>query len=427
MPETLVYLIILVPTFLLLIQSVISLYQTLYIWDDPDRILKSGAPKKYEKPEHGFSVLLPARHEAEVIGHTLINLSRANYPKSRLELLVICTEDDTETIKAAKSAIRAHKIRNAKVVTFGGEPGKSKGMNIGVGVAKHNIITIFDSEDDVSPDIFHIANSLMLKKGYDVLQCGVQLMDFRSKWFSAHNVLEYFFWFKSRMHYYARINSVPLGGNTVFFKKSDLEEVGGWDEHGLTEDADIGIRLSARGKKFGAMYDARHVTKEECPHSVASFIKQRTRWNQGFLQIIKKNEWKRLPKVKQLLLVMYVLTAPSYMAIVIFSAPVLITLGLITKLSVIVSLLTFIPVLLMLVALTVNLIGLHEFGRDQKLKIRMWDYLRLILTFIPYQIMLVVSALRALTRELKGNRGWEKTAHFGTHRTRTSPNTEGAL
>jgi glycosyltransferase XagB len=29
-------------------------------------------------------------------------------------------------------------------------------------------------------------------------------------------VLEYLFWFKSRMHYHATVGMVPLGGNTVF-------------------------------------------------------------------------------------------------------------------------------------------------------------------------------------------------------------------
>jgi glycosyltransferase XagB len=108
------------------------------------------------------------------------------------------------------------------------------------------------------------------------------------------------------------------------------------------------------------------------------------------------------------------------MAIVIAMAPALIYIGLTSELPVLVSLFTFIPLLLMLVMLAVSLIGLHEFGKDQKLRIKPISYLILIATFIPYQILLMISAARALIRELSGNNAWEKTAHLGLHRTKSN-------
>lgn len=401
----------------LLIQAIFNIYTTLYIWDDPDRLRRSKAPRKMEKPKHGFTVLLPARHEAAVIGETLHRLSKVKYPKSRYELMVICTKDDKETIRAAREAKKKFKIRNAKIVIFAGKPGKSRGMNIALSKAKFDLVTIFDSEDDVSEQIFNIANTLFIRRDIDVLQCGVQLMDYDSQWFSAHNVLEYFFMFKSRIHYFAKQGIVPLGGNTVFFKAADLKEIGGWDEHGLCEDADIGIRLSLKGKKFDVMYDPKHVTREETPHSAAAFIKQRTRWNQGFLQILAKSEWKGLPTFKQTLLLFYVMCSPTFMTVIMMATPFLLAIGFFFKLQVLISFMTFIPLFLSLFVLLMNLLGLHEFGKDQRLHIKLRSYLFLIITFIPYQVLLVISAARALSRELRGNRGWEKTVHLGSHRT----------
>ncbi len=400
----------------LLAQSIFNIYVTLYAWDHVKRLRKARAPRTFEKPKHGFTVLLPARHEAAVIGETLRRLSEANYPKDLLELMVICTEDDASTISAAKNAVRRYKISNASVVAFPGKPGKSKGMNIGLAAAKHQLVTIFDSEDDVSQEIFNIANTIYIRKKVDVLQGGVQLMDFNTKWYSAHNVLEYFFWFKSRMHYHADMDIVPLGGNTVFFRASDLKEVGGWDEVGLTEDADIGIRLSIAGKKFGVMYDPRHVTKEETPHTAAAFIKQRTRWNQGFLQILAKGDWKKLDSPKKKMLILYVLGAPTFMSMVIAATPLMLLIGFLFKLPVAISLLTFVPLFMSMVVMLMSIIGLHEFGRDQHVKIRLRHYAMLIVTFLPYQFLLTVSALRAFMREARGNRGWEKTVHLGQHR-----------
>ncbi len=405
-----------VSALILLVQSIVSIRQTLYIWEHPHRLRQGGRPDTFEEPFHGFTVLLPARHEHEVIGETLRRLGEADYPRELVELMVICTSDDIATIAAAECAKREHGIDNATVLVFENPPGKSRAMNLGLAAAKHELITIFDSEDDVSRDIFSIVNTIYVRRDIDVLQCGVQLMDFGSHWFAAHNVLEYFFWFKSRMHYFAKAGAVPLGGNTVFFKAEDLTAVGGWDEEGLTEDADLGIRLSIAGKTFDVMYDAEHVTREEVPHDTKAFIKQRTRWNQGFLQILRKKEWLQLPTLMHRVLIGYVLTAPSYMAIVIASAPIMILIGATTKLPIVVSMLSFIPLLLAVIMLLISLVGLYEFGRDQRVPVRWHHYLALVITFLPYQGLLMVSAVRALIREIRGSRGWEKTAHAGRHR-----------
>ena len=310
LPELLAAVVV-VSAIVLLVQSLVNIQQTLYIWEHPERLRKAARPDTLEEPLLGFTVLLPARHEEAVIGETLRRLSDADYPAELVELMVICTSDDTATIAAAEASIATHGISNARVLVFEAPAGKSRAMNLGLADAKHELITIFDSEDDVSPEIFSIVNTIFIRSDVDVLQCGVQLMDFDSHWFAAHNVLEYFFWFKSRMHYFARAGAVPLGGNTVFFKASDLKSVGGWDEEGLTEDADLGIRLSIEGKKFNVMYDARHVTREEVPHDTKAFVKQRTRWNQGFLQILRKKEWLQLRTPWHRILIGYVLTSPS--------------------------------------------------------------------------------------------------------------------
>jgi len=133
-------------------------------------------------------------------------------------------------------------------------------------------------------------------------------MNFADHWFSMHNVLEYFFWFKSRLHFHAHVGMIPLGGNTVFIRRGLLERVGGWDQDCLTEDADIGLQLSALGERIRVVYDPRHATREETPDSVGSFVRQRTRWNQGFLQVLQKKTWLGLPTFDQKVLALYTLS-----------------------------------------------------------------------------------------------------------------------
>ena len=65
-----------------------------------------------------------------------------------------------------------------------------------------------------------------------------------------------------------------------------LDMTGGWDGDCLAEDCELGVRLSTRGARVAVAYDPEVVTREETPGSLVSLFKQRTRWNQGFLQVL---------------------------------------------------------------------------------------------------------------------------------------------
>src|SRR5439155_13861911 len=304
---------------ILTIQSVYTLYIMLYTWDRPEASRKAKAPARLLSPRMSFTVLLPARHEEDVIQTTIERVVRANYPLSLLEVVVICSVDDTGTIAKAQQKIaqlRRTGVTNVHVMVFKNKPiNKPHGLNVGLRHTHNEVVTIFDAEDDIHPEIFNVVNTVLLTDPVAVVQCGVQLMNYQSKWYSALNVLEYFFWFKSRLHYHARLGMTPLGGNTVFFTRQVLQRVSGWDERDLTEDADIGIRISLLGERMRVIYDDRYVTREETPPTLGQFIKQRTRWSQGFLQTLLKGEWRRLPRLGQRLLALYTLGFPAAQAV----------------------------------------------------------------------------------------------------------------
>ncbi len=280
----------------------------------------------------------------------------------------------------------------------------------------NEVVTIFDAEDDIHPDIFNVVNSLMLTEQINVVQCGVQLMNYQTNWYSALNVLEYFFWFKSRLHYHARMGSVPLGGNTVFFARSVLAQVGGWDEHNLTEDADIGIRVSCLGEKIRVVYDDRYVTREETPPTLGQFIKQRTRWSQGFLQTLVKGEWKRLPHRKQRLLALYTLSFPIVQAVLgVYFVAAIVSMFTV-RAPVLDAIVLFFPLYLLGAHFCLAVCGLYDFGHAHGLKPGLATVFVMALSYLPYQWVLSYAAMRATVRQLRGVNNWEKTKHVGAHR-----------
>src|SRR5215472_8702220 len=82
-------------------QSVYTLYLMLYTWDQPDAYDQAQAPEQFDPPSLSFTVMLPARHEEDVIASTVERVARANYPLELLEVVVICAADDVGTIAEA--------------------------------------------------------------------------------------------------------------------------------------------------------------------------------------------------------------------------------------------------------------------------------------------------------------------------------------
>src|SRR5262245_42015757 len=280
----------------------------------------------------------------------------------------------------------------------------------------NEVVTIFDAEDDIHPDIFLLVNTVMQEEGVRVVQCGVQLMNYESNWYSALNVLEYFFWFKSRLHYHARAGTIPLGGNTVFFERGVVASVGGWDEGNLTEDADIGMRISCAGERVSVVDEDRYVTREETPPSLGQFVKQRTRWSQGFLQTLRKGEWRGLPTLGQRALAVYTLGFPCAQAAlgvyVVASAAMVVWL----KTPVGVAIVLTLPFYLLAAHFLLAVLGLYEFAAAHGLRPRWRTPVVMALGYLPYQWVLAYAALRATARELRGIKNWEKTQHVGAHR-----------
>jgi cellulose synthase/poly-beta-1,6-N-acetylglucosamine synthase-like glycosyltransferase len=411
---------------LLTVQSAHVLYMMLYTWDQPGAEEAAKGPENFLPPQLSFSVMLPARHEEDVIQTTIDRVVRTDYPPELLEVFVICSEDDTGTIEKAEEKIaELHRegLHNVEVVVFNDKPiNKPHGLNAALPHTGHEVVTIFDAEDDIHPKVFDLANTVMLDEQVNVVQAGVQLMNFQSNWYSTLNVLEYFFWFKSRLHYHAQFGAIPLGGNTVFFTRDLLIRLGGWDDHNLTEDADLGLRVSAMGERVRVVYDDRYVTKEETPPTLGHFIRQRTRWSQGFMQTLKKGTWRQMPTRKQRWLAFYVLAFPHGQALL--GIYLLISLGmiLIIKVPVLIAMVSYMPVLLLMAHFLTQAVGLYEFTEAHGLEASPRNLLRMAIAWFPFQIVLAYAAARAMRRQLLGRHDWEKTQHVGAHR----DGTEGA-
>ncbi|WP_405736647.1 glycosyltransferase [Streptomyces sp. NBC_01537] len=391
----------------------LTLWWQMHAWRTPETL----AATRFKSPDGdvglSFSLLVPARHEQEVLEHTVHRLLRSSH--GDFEILVVVGHDDPETTEVAERVAEFAPDR-VRVVTDTHEvKNKPKALNTALPHCRGDIVGVFDAEDQVHPELLTHVDHAFLSTGADVVQGGVQLINFHSNWYSLRNCLEYFFWFRSRLHLHAQKGFIPLGGNTVFVRTDVLREAGGWDENCLAEDCDLGVRLSSKGKKVVVAYDSEMVTREETPGTLMSLLKQRTRWNQGFMQVYRKKDWRQLPGLGQRMLARYTLMTPFLQAFSGVIIPLNVAVVLFLDVPVGIAVITFLPALTATVTFVFEIVGLHDFGQQYGLRIRPVHYLKLIAGGPFYQLLLAGAAIRAVWREQRGRSDWELTRHVGAH------------
>jgi cellulose synthase/poly-beta-1,6-N-acetylglucosamine synthase-like glycosyltransferase len=394
--------------------ATVTLWWMLHAWRDPDTLSATGFEREPGPPELSFSLLVPARHEEAVLEATLERLAGLDHPD--FEVLPIVGHDDPETAAVAERVAERYPDRFRVVVDENWPKNKPKALNTALPFCRGEVVGVFDAEDEVEVRLLRSVDRAFRATRAHVVQGGVQLINFRSSWFSLRNCLEYFFWFRSRLHLHEQHEFIPLGGNTVFVRTDLLRAVGGWDPHCLAEDCELGVRLSALGAHIRVAYDPYLVTREETPPTLWALLKQRTRWNQGFLQVLRKGEWKRLPGRRRRLLARYTLAQPFLQAFAGVAIPFAVITAVLVDVPVGIALLSFLPGVPTVAMVMFELVALREFCRVYYVRSRFTDYLRLLLGTAPYQAVLAVAAVRAVLRELRGERGWEKTSHSGAHR-----------
>ena len=161
---------------------------------------------------------------------------------------------------------------------------KPKACNYGLQLATGAFCVIFDAEDRPDPDQLKKAVIAFSQVANNVVCVQAKLNHFNQD----QNMLTAWFANEYSMHFElilpamgAAESPIPLGGTSNHFITSKLRELGAWDPFNVTEDADLGIRLHREGYRT-AMIDS--TTLEEANSQVPNWIRQRSRWNKGYIQ-----------------------------------------------------------------------------------------------------------------------------------------------
>ena len=230
-----------------------------------------------------YTILVPAYREDRVVELLLQNLARLDYPPEKIEILLLLEEDDGKTVETAKAA---RPPGNVYIVVVPNQIPKTKpkACNVGLFFARGDYLVIYDAEDRPEPDQLKKA-IVAFRKGPPNLVCVQAALNYfnaRDNFLSRMFTLEYSFWFDYMLPGLDRLGlPIPLGGTSNHFRTDILRELRGWDPFNVTEDADLGVRASARGYCVGVINST---TYEEANTRTGNWIRQRSRWIKGYMQ-----------------------------------------------------------------------------------------------------------------------------------------------
>ncbi|MBB3042956.1 glycosyltransferase [Nocardioides soli] len=230
-----------------------------------------------------YTILVPLYKEAGIVRRLVRGINELDYPRTRLDVKLLCEEDDVDTIETIRS-LNLPPHFHLVVVPDALPKTKPKACNYGLQLATGSFCVIFDAEDRPEPN--------QLKKAYIAFQRvagNVACIQAKLNHFNQNqNLLTAWFANEYSMHFElvlpamgAAGSPIPLGGTSNHFITSVLRELGAWDPFNVTEDADLGIRLHREGYRT-AMIDS--TTLEEANSQVPNWIRQRSRWIKGYYQ-----------------------------------------------------------------------------------------------------------------------------------------------
>ncbi len=230
-----------------------------------------------------YTILVPLFREAAVIPYLVQGIESLDYPKAKLDVKLLCEEDDDETIDAIR-VLNLPPHFDTVVVPASQPQTKPKACNYGLLAARGEYVVIYDAED--RPDPQQIKKAVLMFRNIDesivCIQSKLNFFNQQTNWLTRWFSIEYSLLFDLLLPGLdARKDPIPLGGTSNHLKTSVLREVGAWDPYNVTEDADLGIRLHQAGYRT-TMMDS--TTYEEANTQVGNWVRQRSRWIKGYLQ-----------------------------------------------------------------------------------------------------------------------------------------------
>ena len=226
------------------------------------------------------SVIIPAYNEEKTIELTIDSILESDYPKSKLDILVV---DDGSSDKTYEKALK-YKSKGIRVFKQKVNGGKGKALNSGIEKAKGDFIFTMDADTIVdrqslkimtkyfkNPEVMSVTPAMVTRETKTIVQ-RIQSVEYLTGLFLRKT--------------FAALNAIHITpGAFSAYRKSFFTKHGGYDEDNLTEDLEVALRIQYHKYKIENAPEAPAYTIP--PTNFNTLLKQRRRWYAGLI----RNTW----------------------------------------------------------------------------------------------------------------------------------------
>ncbi|MGN1394459.1 MAG: glycosyltransferase family 2 protein [Succinivibrionaceae bacterium] len=294
------------------------------------------------------SILLPICNEISVVEQLIASVCKIESPKNcRVEILLLddSSEENSKIIKKiydefiftdAKKSIFYYRRPDAERIGF-----KAGNISYGLKYAKGEFIVIFDA-DNIPPKDFLIKTMFYFEdKNIVFLQTAIEFRNKKENFITRFLALETSHKddITSNQCNVNNTNSTnidtskdyqdfaSLTGSSCIWRRSCLDEIGGFSSATLTEDIDLCYRAQLNGWKY--VYAENVVSSEELPDSISGLRVQRHRWAYGLIRnafiytakVLVAKDFSFIKKFKALMLIFQTFLLASFVVLLLLSLP----------------------------------------------------------------------------------------------------------
>ncbi len=223
------------------------------------------------------TIIVPCYNEENTVGNTINSLSALNYPKEKLNIIVVdnASKDGTwEVLQNYEGNPQIKIFQEEKI-------GKHNALNKGLENITTEFVGCLDADSTVHPEALKrimtffanpktmaVAPSIVVHNPKNILQYAQ-----RAEYDMAH-------YNKKMLAFLGGIHVTP--GPFSIFRKEVFEQIGIYTKAHHTEDQEIALRMQKNGLKIDHAPDAYVYTNS--PNSVPKLYRQRVRWIYGFIR-----------------------------------------------------------------------------------------------------------------------------------------------
>lgn len=228
--------------------------------------------KKSDELSPSVSIIIPAHNNEKTIGQTLESLKTLEYPRAKIEIIVV---DDASTDRTGKVALQ----HGCRVIKREKKGGCAPAKNTGVAQARNEIVAFIDADVFVTKD--WLRELVAPFKDSSVGGVGGRIKNEFRKNNALEKFIEYDNYYRTR-----KVEAKSVPGSNSAYRREIFDIVGKMDPY-IGEDPDFCYRVSSRGYKL--VYIQKAVVYHPYPNDVVTYLKKQVyyAWQRVLIYLLR--------------------------------------------------------------------------------------------------------------------------------------------